>query len=128
MKKIVCIFIMILFITGCNSKDENITNPLVNSSEGVINEQIVSNYSLKPISLIYENGVSTLSLSITNQMDIDRNINKIVINYYLENGTLVTSLTDNSSYTVESNSSIYLTFESDLDLTNVATIEYQISE
>jgi uncharacterized protein YcfL len=128
MKKIVCIFIMILFITGCNSKDENITNPLVNSSEGVINEQIVSNYSLKPISLIYENGVSTLSLSITNQMETDRNINKIVINYYLENGTLVTSLTDNSSYTVESNSSIYLTFESDLDLTNVATIEYQISE
>jgi uncharacterized protein YcfL len=128
MKKIVCIFIMILFITGCNSKAENITNPLVNSSEGVINEQIVSNYSLKPISLIYENGVSTLSLSITNQMEIDRNINKIVINYYLENGTLVTSLTDNSSYIVESNSSIYLTFESDLDLTNVATIEYQISE
>lgn len=128
MKKILFILILLLSITGCNTKKEDIINPSVNSSEGVMKEQVISDFSLKPDYLIYEKGISTFALSISNPTEIDKNIKKITINYYLDNGTLVTSIIDNSTYKIEAQSSIYLTFESDLDLSTVTNIEYQISE
>lgn len=126
MKKII-IIILLLFMVGCNKKEEINSSIKVNTNELVISEQRVSDFSIKPISLFYEGGISSFSISITNLKEIDTKISKIEVQFLLENGTILTTIVDDSTYEIKAGETIYLSLKSDLDLSEIYSVNYIIS-
>lgn len=122
MKKVVLVIITLLLVTGC-SLNKSHNNSKVNNKEFVVQEQTIGNLKFSDVSLIYEKGISTFKVTITNLGDnISPNLNVIFKN---ENDTIITTL-DGTFGEIEKNSFIALTLTSDVDLSNAYKVEYEV--
>ena len=122
MKKILIVIITLLFMTGCKT-NEIFENPKVNNNELIVTEQTINNLKFSDVSLIYEKGLSTFKVTITNLGDtVSPNLEIVFKN---ENDTVITTL-DGSFGTIDKDSFIALTLTTDVDLSNAYKLEYVI--
>ena len=122
MKKILLVIVSFLFITGCSKQIFN--NPVVNNNELIVKEQVIDNLRFSDASLIYEKGISTFKVNITNNGD-KVSPNGLDVIFKNENDTVITTL-DGTFGDIEKDSFIALTLTSDIDLSKAYKVEYKI--
>ena len=123
MKKVLLLIISLFLITGC-SKGEEHKNAQVNNNENIVKEQTIGNLKLSDVSLIYEKGVSTFKVTITNNGE-KFTPNSFIVSFKNENDTVITEL-DGSFGEIEKDTFIALTLTSDIDLSKAYKVEYTI--
>lgn len=123
MKKVLLVITVLLIFTGCGSKTLN-KNSKVNNNELVIKEQVINNLKFSDVSLVYEKGISTFKVTITN-LGERINPNSLNIIFKNENDTVITTL-DGTFGEIDKDNFIALTLTSDIDLSNAYKIEYEI--
>ena len=122
MKKVLFILTLLLVFTGCSSKD-NKTNSKVNNNELVLKEQVVNNLVFSDVSLVYEKGISTFKVKITNQgEEVSPNLEIV---FKGESDNVIETL-DGSFGSIDKDNFIALTLTSDVDLSNAYKVEYII--
>ena len=122
MKKVLFVLTLLLVFTGCSSKD-NKTNSKVNNNELVLKEQVVNNLLFSDISLVYEKGISTFKVKITNQGEkVSPNLEIV---FKGESDNVIETL-DGSFGEIDKDNFIALTLTSDVDLSNAYKVEYII--
>lgn len=126
MKKIFLIIISLCLITGCGQKKED-TNAIVNNNPDIIKEQTVSNLTLNNVSLKYKDGISTLTVTVTNNSSETITINQFDVVFKTENGSVITTLNGSLGDQIEGKASLTVTITSDIDLSEAYALEYQIS-
>lgn len=125
MKKIFIIFTFILLITGCNNNEDKSLNKILNNNENVIKEQIIDDYKINNISLVYENGLSTFTAFINNNTSDIKVIKEFKVILKNETGNIITIL-EGPEMKIEANKYFIVTISSDIDLSEVSSVEYQI--
>lgn len=126
MKKIILIFVSFLIFTGCNKDNDKKEANKVNLNEGVIENKTVNNLLFKDVSVIYDSGLTTFTVKITNNgEDIDLINFKIV--FKNQSGTEITTLDGNFNNKIEKNQSVNVEVISDIDLTDAYSVDYQIN-
>lgn len=125
MKKVFIIFTFILLITGCNNNEDKVLNKILNNNENVIKEQIIDNYKINNISLVYENGLSTFTAFVNNNAPEIKTIKEFKVILKNETGNIITIL-EGPEMEIEANKYFIVTISSDIDLSEVSSVEYQI--
>lgn len=126
MKKIFIILTLLCFMTGCGEKLED-TNSILNNNPEIIKEQIVNNLKMSNTSLSYKDGISTLTVTVTNTSNESVTVNQFNVIFKTENGSVITVLNGSLGDQIEANSSITINITSDIDLSEAYFLEYQIS-
>lgn len=122
MKKVLFVLTLLLVFTGCSSKD-NKTNSKVNNNELVLKEQVIDNLVFSDVSLVYEKGISTFKVKITNQgEEVSPNLEIV---FKGESDNVIETL-DGSFGSIDKDNFIALTLTSDVDLSNAYKVEYII--
>lgn len=122
MKKVLLVITVLLIFTGCGSKTLN-KNSKVNNNELVIKEQVINNLKFSDVSLVYEKGISTFKVKITNQgEEVSPNLEIV---FKGESDNVIETL-DGSFGSIDKDNFIALTLTSDVDLSNAYKVEYII--
>lgn len=120
MKKIIIVIFLIL-LTGCNEKDELLEADKVNLNDSVIENKTIGNISTSDTSVIYNQGLTTFKVTLTNNAE-EIYLNKIKVIFKTKNDSVITNLEGYIGQTLIDTTIITLT--SDIDLTNAYSIEY----
>lgn len=127
MKKIIIIIMSIVLITGCSNSKTDEKNAKVNNNENITKEQVIGNYSVSNASLVYDNGTSIFKITITNTTANTLNINDFKITFKSESGSVITVLNGFSIDNMEPNVGLEISLDSDVDLSEAASVEYEIN-
>ena len=119
MKKILLVIISLFIIGGCASRDIK-----TNNNELVIKEQVIDNLKFSDVSLIYEKGISTFKVTITNNGD---SITPETFNViFKDKDDKVITVLDGTFGSIDKDNFISLTLTSSDDLTHAYKVEYEI--
>ncbi len=127
MKKIIIIIMSIILITGCSNSKTDEKNAKVNNNENITKEQVIGNYSVSNASLVYDKGTSIFKITITNITNSPLNINDFKITFKSESGSVITVLNGFSIDDMEPNVGLEISLDSDVDLSDAASVEYEIN-
>ena len=117
----------IILITGCSNSKTDEKNAKVNNNENITKEQVIGNYSVSNASLVYDKGTSIFKITITNTTDNILNINDFKITFKSESGSVITVLNGFSIDNMEPNVGLEISLDSDVDLSDAASVEYEIN-
>lgn len=126
MKKIFLVITFLLLLTGCGQKQED-TNAILNNNPDIIKEQTVNQFKMSNVSLRYKDGISTLTVTVTNNSNETIAVSQFDVVLKTENGSIITTLNGSLGNQMEGNSSLTITITSDIDLSEAYSLEYQIS-
>ena len=134
MKKVllsILVITSIFVLAGCG-KSKKVVTPDVdeekiktNTNENVIGEKEIDGLKIEKSSIIYEDGITTLTTSVTNISNEVQVIDSIRITYTDEDGTR-TELIGAIGEPITQNQTVYITSTTDIDLTNAVSVEYEI--
>ena len=134
MKKILLTTLVVLSIftlTGCgkenNNKSVKIDNEKIktNTNEEVIKEVEIDGLKINRSSLVYEEGICTLTTSITNVSNDVIVVDSVKIIYSDKEGN-ETILLAPVGDPITQNQTVYVTSTTDIDLTNAVSVRYEI--
>lgn len=127
MKKIIILILSLFLITGCSLfNKETVVNSEVNNNADIIKEQIVGNFTVSNISLVYLNGTSNFDVNITNNTEEELTISRFNVTFKTKSGTVITTISGNTGIKVQPKGSIEESMVSDIDLSNAYSVEYDI--
>lgn len=137
MKKIVVLSLVgLVLLTGCGKKTDNNNGkgnnggketPIANTNEGIIQDKTVDGLQFTNASLVYENGLSTLKVLVTNNTGSNYAVKNFKIIAKDKDGNalheepIVGSVGDNG---IKSGESKTITSTIDMDLSKAVTLEY----
>lgn len=125
MKKIYLV-ILILILTGCSNKNEEILiSNKANLNEYVIEDKQIDSLITSNTSVIYDNGITTFKTTLTNNGD-DIFIDNLNVKFLNKNNTEIITLKGELKKTLKNSEKIQITIISDIDLTDAYKIEYHI--
>lgn len=129
MKKILLAVITIGLITGCgcSKKEETTTEgPKANTNEGVIKDQTVETFELKNTSLVYENGTTVLTTSVTNTSNKDEYLKEFEIRVEDNSGNELVTLKGFVGSTIKAGETKMINSYCGEDLSNATKITYTV--
>ena len=136
MKRIINVSLMLLvcltLVTGCgknNEKDNNKdskTDMEVNTNDEVIKDQNIDGIEVTNTSLVYENGLSYFSATVTNNTGSDYELNEYKINVKDSEGNIIVIIPGNVGSTIKNGESKNINSVVTEDLSKAAYIEYEI--
>ena len=127
MKKIIILILSLFLITGCSLfNKEAVVNSEVNNNADIIKEQIVGNFTVSNISLVYLNGTSNFDVNITNNTEEELTISRFNVTFKTKSGTVITTISGNTGIKVQAKGTIEESMVSDVDLSNAYSVEYDI--
>lgn len=135
--KFIKLFTMLLIlglVTGCgcsNKESKEKNNNLVedikaNTNENVIKDQVLDVFTFTNISLIYENGTSTLETLVTNTSSEPQYLTEFKVHVKNELGEEIVTLTGFVGASIEANGTETIISSYGDDLSNAYSIEYEI--
>lgn len=134
MKKVILTVLVVssvFVLTGCGKNKKVVTPDIeeekikTNTNENVIKEAEIDGLKIEKSSIVYEDGLTTLTTSITNISNEVKVVDSIKITYTLEDGTK-TDLLAVIGDPITQNQTVYITSTTDIDLTNAVSVEYEI--
>ena len=138
MKKIINVSLMLLvcltLVTGCgknNEKDNNKdskTDMEVNTNDEVIKDQNIDGIEITNTSLVYENGLSYFSATVTNNTGSDYELNEYKINVKDSEGNIIVIIPGNVGSIIKNGESKNINSVVTEDLSKAASIEYQLNK
>ena len=136
MKKIINVSLMLLvcltLVTGCgknNEKDNNKdskTDMEVNTNDEVIKDQNIDGLEITNTSLVYENGLSYFSATVTNNTGSDYELNEYRINVKDSEGNIIITIPGYVGSIIKNGESKNINSQVTEDLSKAASIEYEI--
>ena len=136
MKKVINISLMLLvcltLVTGCgknNNRDNNKDNKSdmkVNTNDEVIKDQNIDGLEITNTSLVYENGLSYFSATVTNNTGSDYELNEYRINVKDSEGNIIITIPGYVGSIIKNGESKNINSQVTEDLSKAASIEYEI--
>ena len=136
MKKVINISLMLLvcltLVTGCgknNNRDNNKdskSDMKVNTNDEVIKNQNIDGLEITNTSLVYENGLSYFSATVTNNTGSDYELNEYRINVKDSEGNIIITIPGYVGSIIKNGESKNINSQVTEDLSKAASIEYEI--
>ena len=138
MKKIINITLMLLvcltLVTGCgkdkskneDKKDDNKTTVEVNNNEEVTKDQNIEGIMITNTSLVYEDGISYLKATVTNNTGSDYELNEYKINVKDNNGNIIATMPGYVGSVIKNGESKTINTMISEDLSKAYSIEYEV--
>ena len=138
MKKVINITLMLLvcltLVTGCgkdkskneDKKDDNKTTVEVNNNEEVTKDQNIEGIMITNTSLVYEDGISYLKATVTNNTGSDYELNEYKINVKDNNGNIIATMPGYVGSVIKNGESKTINTMISEDLSKAYSIEYEV--
>ena len=138
MKKIVNITLMLLvcltLVTGCgkdktkndDKKEDNMPTIEVNDNQEVIKDQNIDGIEITNTSLVYENGISYLKATVTNNTGSDYELNEYKINVKDSDGNIIVTMPGYVGSVLKNGESKSINTMISEDLSKAYSIEYEV--
>ena len=138
MKKIINITLMLLvcitLVTGCgkdktkndDKKDDNKTTVEVNNNEEVTKDQNIEGITITNTSLVYEDGISYLKATVTNNTGSDYKLNEYRINVKDNDGNIIVTMPGYVGSVLKNGESKTINTMISEDLSKAYSIEYEV--
>ena len=138
MKKVINITLMLLvcltLVTGCgkdkskneDKKDDNKTTVEVNNNEEVTKDQNIEGITITNTSLVYEDGISYLKATVTNNTGSDYELNEYKINVKDNNGNIIVTMPGYVGSVIKNGESKTVNTMISEDLSKAYSIEYEV--
>lgn len=143
MKKLLALSLVgLLVFAGCGKKDDNKNNnstnndnnqqqeqqeqPKVNTSEEVIQDKTLEEFTFTNTSMIYENGSTTLETTVTNTSNQTSYLQEFLIHAKDEDGKEIVTLIGFVGDSIAAGESKVITSGVSMDLTNAKSITYEV--
>ena len=138
MRKIVNITLMLLvcltLVTGCgkdkskneDKKDDNKTTVEVNNNEEVTKDQNIEWITITNTSLVYEEEISYLKSTVTNNTGSDYELNEYKINVKDSDGNIIVTMPGYVGSVIKNGESKTINTMISEDLNNAYSIEYEV--
>lgn len=136
-KKIIAFFLVcgLIVATGCGKKnnDDNqpsnkdnqeITGPIGNTNESIIEEQIIDGIKFTNITLVSENGNTVFTADVVNTTESAIDLKSFNIIYKDQDGKEIVTLFVYVGKNLEPNGISSISASVDIDLSNATTVEY----
>ena len=138
MKKIINITIMLLvcltLVTGCgkdkttndDKKEDNMPTIEVNDNQEVIKDQNIDGIEITNTSLVYEDGISYLKATVTNNTGSDYELNEYKINVKESDGNIIVTMPGYVGSVIKNGESKSINTMISEDLSKAYSIEYEV--
>ena len=138
MKKVINITLMLLvcltLVTGCrkdkskneDKKDDNKTTVEVNNNEEVTKDQNIEGITITNTSLVYEDGISYLKATVTNNTGSDYELNEYKINVKDSDGNIIVTMPGYVGSVLKNGESKTINTMISEDLSKAYSIEYEV--
>ena len=138
MKKVINITLMLLvcltLVTGCgkdkskneDKKDDNKTTVEVNNNEEVTKDQNIEGIMITNTSLVYEDGISYLKATVTNNTGSDYELNEYKINVKDNDGNIIVTMPGYVGSVLKNGESKTINTMISEDLSKAYSIEYEV--
>ena len=138
MKKLLALSLVgLLVFTGCGNKEEepkgneqgnNPTEqqPQVNTNPGVVEDKELGEFTFTNTSMIYENNETTLEVTVTNTSTTTAYLHEFNIYAKDAEGNTLTTLKGFVGDNIPAGESKIITASASIDLTNAASISYEV--
>ena len=138
MKKIINITLMLLvcltLVTGCgkdktkndDKKDDNKTTVEVNNNEDITKNQNIEGIEITNTSLVYEDGISYLKATVTNNTGSDYELNEYRINVKDDDGNIIVTMPGYVGSVLKNGESKTINTTIGEDLSKAYSIEYEV--
>ena len=138
MKKIINITIMLLvcltLVTGCgkdkttndDKKEDNMPTIEVNDNQEVIKDQNIDGIEITNTSLVYEDGISYLKATVTNNTGVDYELNEYKINVKDSDGNIRVTMPGYVGSVIKNGESKSINTMISEDLSKAYSIEYEV--
>lgn len=138
MKKVISLSLMLLvcltLVTGCgknnkkeeNKKDDNKQTVEVNDNQEVIKDQNIDGIEITNTSLIYEDGISYLTATVTNNTGVDYELNEYKINVKDSDGNIIVTMPGYVGSILKNGESKNINTMISEDLSKAYSIEYEV--
>lgn len=126
MKKIMILSLSMLFLlVGCGKKEEiKEPNKDIEANENEISDKVLDDFSFTNTSIVKENGVSTITIQVTNNSNEDKNIEQFKIIIKNKDGEVVKQTIGYIGGVIKSKETKTIITSIALDLTDAYDIEY----
>lgn len=126
MKKIMILSLSVLFLlVGCGKKEEiKEPNKDIEANENEISDKVLDDFSFTNTSIVKENGVSTITIQVTNNSNEDKNIEQFKIIIKNKDGEVVKQTIGYIGGVIKSKETKTIITSIALDLTDAYDIEY----
>lgn len=141
MKKLLAFSLVgLLVFTGCGKKEEEKNNeqnnngqqqeqvqqPQVNTNQEVVGDKTLEEFTFTNTSVIYENGSTTLETTVTNTSGNTSYLQEFLIHAKDANGNIMVTLKGFVGDNIPANESRVITSGVSMDLTQAASITYEV--
>ena len=138
MKKVINITLMLLvcitLVTGCgknktkndDKKDDNKITVEVNNNEEVTKDQNIEGTEITNTSLVYEDGISYLKATVTNNTGSDYELNEYKINVKDSDGNIIVTMPGYVGSVLKNGESKTINTTIGEDLSKAYSIEYEV--
>ena len=138
MKKVINITLILLvcitLVTGCgkdktkndDKKDDNKTTVEVNNNEEVTKDQNIEGITITNTSLVYEDGISYLKATVTNNTSSDYELNEYKINVKDSDGNIIVTMPGYVGSVIKNGESKSINTMISEDLSKAYSIEYEV--
>lgn len=138
MKKIINITLMLLvcltLVTGCGKdktkndgkKEDNKTTVEVNNNEEVTKDQNIEGITITNTSLVYEDGISYLKATVTNNTGSDYKLNEYRINVKDNDGNIIVTMPGYVGSVLKNGEFKTINTTISEDLSKAYSIEYEV--
>ena len=126
MKKIMILSLSVLFLlVGCGKKEEiKEPNKDIETNENEISDKVLDDFSFTNTSIVKENGVSTITIQVTNNSNEDKNVEQFKIIIKNKDGEVVKQTIGYIGGIIKSKETKTIITSIALDLTDAYDIEY----
>ena len=128
------LLVCLTLVTGCgkdkskneDKKDDNKTTVEVNNNEEVTKDQNIEGIMITNTSLVYEDGISYLKATVTNNTGSDYELNEYKINVKDNNGNIIVTMPGYVGSVLKNGESKTINTMISEDLSKAYSIEYEV--
>ena len=128
------LLVCLTLVTGCgkdkskneDKKDDNKTTVEVNNNEEITKNQNIEGIEITNTSLVYEDGISYLKATVTNNTGSDYELNEYKINVKDNNGNIIVTMPGYVGSVLKNGESKTINTMISEDLSKAYSIEYEV--
>ena len=128
------LLVCLTLVTGCgkdkskneDKKDDNKTTVEVNNNEEVTKDQNIEGITITNTSLVYEDGISYLKATVTNNTGSDYELNEYKINVKDSDGNIIVTMPGYVGSVLKNGESKTINTTIGEDLSKAYSIEYEV--
>ena len=120
-RNIMLVLVTLLTLTGCNKEEIKENNTLETNIKG---ERILDDFTFKNISIVEDNGISRITVTVVNNSEEDKNVESFKILLKDKEENIIKETIGYIGGTIKSKDTKVIMTEVNMDLSNVYDIDF----